>query len=322
MSEPFDLITMGRVGVDLYPEQIGVTLADVRSFAKSLGGSATNVAVAAARLGNRCALITKVGDDPFGPYVRRALREFGVDDGFVGTHATLRTPVVFCEVHPPDHFPLLFYREPRAPDITLAAEELDLDAIRAARVFWTTGTGLSDEPSRSATLRALQAREGAAAGAITVHDLDHRPVFWPDESEATTYAREALRHATVAVGNREEVAVAVGTRDPHEASAALLELGVEIAIVKQGPAGVLARMADRLVEVPPVTHLGVVNGLGAGDAFGGALVHGLLHGYDLERTLRLANAAGAYVASKPACADDMPTLADLAPLVAEEGVSA
>jgi 5-dehydro-2-deoxygluconokinase len=318
MSEPFDLITMGRVGVDLYPEQIGVGLADVRSFAKSLGGSATNVAVAAARLGNRTAVITKVGDDPFGPYIRRTLREFGVDDGFVGTDPSLRTPVVFCEIHPPDDFPLLFYREPKAPDMTLSAGELDLDAIRAARVFWTTGTGLSAEPSRSATLAALAARHGG----ITIHDLDHRPMFWADEGEATEYAREALRHVTVAVGNRDEVAVAVGTRDPHEASAALLELGVQVAIVKQGPAGVLARTADRLVEVPPVTHLGVVNGLGAGDAFGGALVHGLLHGYDLERTLRLANAAGAFVASKLACADDMPTLAQLEPLADQQGVSA
>jgi 5-dehydro-2-deoxygluconokinase len=181
-------------------------------------------------------------------------------------------------------------------------------------VFWTTGTGLSAEPSRSATLAALEAREHG----ITVHDLDHRPMFWTDEREATEYAREALRHATVAVGNRDEVAVAVGTRDPREASAALLELGVQVAIVKQGPAGVLARSADTLIEVPPVTHLGVVNGLGAGDAFGGALVHGLLHDYGLERTLRLANAAGAYVASKLACADDMPTLQDLEPLITEE----
>jgi 5-dehydro-2-deoxygluconokinase len=318
MSERFDLITMGRVGVDLYPEQIGVSLADVRTFAKSLGGSATNVAVAAARLGNRSAVITKVGDDPFGPYIRRTLRAFGVDDRFVGTDPTLRTPVVFCEIHPPDDFPLLFYREPSAPDMMLSAADLDLDAIRAARVFWTTGTGLSAEPSRSATLAALEARDGAADGAITVHDLDHRPMFWADEREATEYAREALRHATVAVGNRDEVAVAVGTRDPLEASAALLELGVETAIVKRGPAGVLARTADRVVEVPPLTHLGVVNGLGAGDAFGGALVHGLLHGDDLERTLRLANAAGAYVASKLACADDMPTLDDLEPLIARE----
>jgi 5-dehydro-2-deoxygluconokinase len=303
-----DLITMGRVGVDLYPEQIGVSLADVRTFAKSLGGSATNVAVAASRLGARAAVITKVGDDPFGPYVRSALRGFGVDDRWVGTHPTLRTPVVFCEIHPPDDFPLLFYREPTAPDMTIEPGELDFDAIKAAKVFWTTGTGLSAEPSREATLAALQAR----GGGITVHDLDHRPMFWTDESEAGRWAREALRHATVAVGNRDEVAVAVGTRDPYEASAALLELGVKIAIVKRGPAGVLARTPEELVEVEPVP-VEVVCGLGAGDAFGGALVHGLLHGWGLERTIRLANAAGAFVAARLACADAMPTLSDIEP---------
>src|ERR671929_1020645 len=170
----FDVITMGRVGVDLYPEQTGVALPDVRTFGKSLGGSATNVAVAAARLGASAAVVTKVGDDPFGPYVRRALEGFGVDTRFVGTHPTLRTPVVFCEIFPPDDFPLLFYREPTAPDITLTVDELDLDAIRAARVFWTTGTGLSAEPSRNATLTALAARDAAGPGVTTVHDLDHR----------------------------------------------------------------------------------------------------------------------------------------------------
>jgi 5-dehydro-2-deoxygluconokinase len=317
MSDRYDVITMGRVGVDLYPEQIGVGLADVRTFAKFLGGSATNVAVAAARLGARAAVITKVGDDPFGPYVRRALEGFGVDPRWVGTHPTLRTPIVFCEIHPPDDFPLLFYREPTAPDMTIEAGELDLDEIRAARVFWTTGTGLSAEPSRTATLTALQVRDEAGAGAITIHDLDHRPMFWSDESQAGTYAREALRHATVAVGNRDEVAVAVGTRDPHEASAALLELGVELAIVKQGPDGVLARTAEGVVEVPPI-RLEVVNGLGAGDAFGGALVHALLAGWEVGRAIRLANAAGAYVASQLACADAMPTMETLAPLVGEE----
>jgi 5-dehydro-2-deoxygluconokinase len=305
---PFDLITMGRVSVDLYPEQIGVHLADVRTFQKSLGGSATNVSVAAARLGVRAAVITKVGDDPFGPYVRDALRGFGVDPLWVGTHPTLRTPIVFCEIFPPDDFPLLFYREPTAPDMTLAVDELDLDAIAAARVFWTTGTGLSAQPSRSATLAALEARDGR--GAITVHDLDHRPMFWADETEAGVWARKALEHATVAVGNRDEVAVAVGTRDPHEASAALLDLGVQVAIVKQGPAGVLVRTAGGVVEVPPV-EVDVVNGLGAGDAFGGALVYGLVQGWEPARAVRLANAAGAYVASKLACADDMPTLEQL-----------
>jgi 5-dehydro-2-deoxygluconokinase len=302
----YDLITMGRVGVDLYPEQIGVPLAEVRTFAKSLGGSATNVAVAAARLGARAAVITKVGDDPFGPYVRSALRGFGVDDAYVGTHPTLRTPVVFCEIFPPDDFPLLFYREPQAPDMTIATYELDLESIRAARVFWTTGTGLSAEPSRAATLTALAERSRG----VTVHDLDHRPMFWANESEAGRWARAALAHATVAVGNRDEAAVATGARDPEQAAEALLELGVELAIVKRGPDGVLARTREERVAVPPVP-VEVVNGLGAGDAFGGALVHGLLHDWPLERTIRLANAAGAFVAGRLACADAMPTLRDL-----------
>jgi 5-dehydro-2-deoxygluconokinase len=137
-------------------------------------------------------------------------------------------------------------------------------------------------------------------------------MFWSDESEAGRWARQALGYATVAVGNRDEVAVAVGTRDPYEASAALLELGVDIAIVKRGPEGVLARTRDELVEVEPVP-VDVVCGLGAGDAFGGALVHGLLQKWGLERTIRLANAAGAHVAARLACADAMPTLSDLDP---------
>jgi 5-dehydro-2-deoxygluconokinase len=307
-DDRYDLITMGRVGVDLYPEQIGVPLAEVRTFAKSLGGSPTNVAVAAARLGARAAVITKVGDDPFGPYVRAALREFGVDDAFVGTHPTLRTPVVFCEIFPPDDFPLLFYREPQAPDMTVAPDELDVRAIRAARVFWTTGTGLSDEPSRAATLAALEIRSEARQ--VTVHDLDHRPMFWRGDDDAGQWARAALAHATVAVGNRDEVAVAVGTRDPDEAAEALLELGVHLAIVKRGPDGVLARTREERIEVPPVP-VEVVCGLGAGDAFGGALVHGLLEGWPLERTIRVANAAGAHVAGRLACADAMPTPAEL-----------
>ncbi|MBX5469226.1 MAG: 5-dehydro-2-deoxygluconokinase [Thermoleophilaceae bacterium] len=303
----FDVITTGRVGVDLYPQQSGVSLAEVESFAKYLGGSATNVAVQAALLGSRSAVVTKVGDDPFGPFVRGALERFGVDPRWVGTDPTLRTPIVFCEIHPPDHFPLLFYREPKAPDMNLTPEDFDLDSVREAKVFWTTGTGLSDEPSRSTVLQMLEER---GRSGVTIHDLDHRPMFWRDESEATRWAREALRHVTVAVGNRDEVEVAVGTRDPDRAAEALLDLGVELAIVKKGPEGVLARTADERVELPPI-RLEVVNGLGAGDAFGGTLAHGLAHGWDLERTIRAANAAGAISASRLACADDFPTLPEI-----------
>jgi 5-dehydro-2-deoxygluconokinase len=303
MESP-EVITMGRVGVDLYPEQIGATLAEVRTFAKSLGGSATNVAVAAARLGRRAAVITKVGHDGFGDYVRRALAGFGVDTRWVGTDPTLRTPIVFCEVHPPDRFPLLFYREPKAPDMTLSKAELDLDAIAEAPLFWTTGTGLSDEPSRTATLAALDARKGRE---ITVHDLDHRPGFWRSGDDARRWAREALRRATVVVGNTDEVEMATGLRDPRAAAAALLDMGPRLAIVKRGADGAYARTARDEVSAPAV-EVPVLNGLGAGDAFGGALCHGLLAGWPLARTLALANAAGAIVASRLACADAMPTL--------------
>lgn len=297
-----EIITMGRVSVDLYPEQIGVLLAEVKTFAKSLGGSATNVAVAAARLGHRSAVITKVGDDGFGQYIRTALEGFGVDARYVGTDPDLRTPLAFCEIHPPDDFPLLFYREPKAPDSNIGAEDLDLGEISSAPLFWITGTGLSEEPSRSTTLGALEARSEG----ITVVDLDYRPMLWNSREETERWYREALKHATVAVGNQEEVEVAVGTGDPREASAALLDLGLELAIVKRGPEGVLARTAEVLVEAPSI-EVDVVNGLGAGDAFGGALCHALLLGWDPERTIRFANAAGAIVASRLACADDMPT---------------
>jgi 5-dehydro-2-deoxygluconokinase len=305
-----EVLTAGRVSVDLYPEQVGVPLADVRTFRKMLGGSPTNVAVAAARLGRGSAVATMVGDDPFGGYVRNALRGFGVDDSLVGTHPTLRTPLAFCEIHPPDHFPLLFYREPKAPDLEL---ELDPADAQSATLFWTTGTGLSQEPSRSRTLVALQGRKRRR---WTVHDLDYRAIFWERPEQAGRWNREALAHATVAVGNAEEVAVALGKElEPAEAAAALLDLGVETAIVKLGERGVLGATREEQVLVPPV-EVDVVNGLGAGDAFGGALCHGLLSEWPLERTLRFANAAGALVAGRLGCADDMPTADEVEALCA------
>ncbi|MFG2552971.1 5-dehydro-2-deoxygluconokinase [Streptomyces sp. NPDC048581] len=300
----YDLITMGRIGVDLYPLQTGVPLPQVTSFGKFLGGSATNVAVAAARLGRQTAVITRTGDDPFGTYLHEALQGFGVDDRWVTPVPGLATPVTFCEVFPPDDFPLYFYRRPKAPDLEIDAHELDLDAIRDARIFWITGTGLSEEPSRTATLAALAHR--AKAG-ITVFDLDWRPIFWQDPAEARPFYAEALRHTTVAVGNLDEVEVATGVREPQAAAQALLDAGVKIAVVKQGPKGVLAvNSKGDQAEVPPLP-VNVLNGLGAGDAFGGSLCHGLLEGWDLEKIMRHANAAGAIVASRLECSSAMPT---------------
>jgi len=312
-SSPYDLIAMGRVGVDLYPEQSGVPLADVRTFAKSLGGSPTNVAVGAARYGHRTAVITKVGADGFGDYVRSALRGFGVDDRFVGTDAELRTPIVFCELLPPESPTIVFYRQPTAPDMRVSADELDLDAVRDARIFWTTGTGLSAEPSRAATVAALEAR---GRRGITVHDLDHRPEFWASPDEARDQQRRALALASVAVGNVEECAVAVGEGAPEVLADRLRELGVDLAIVKLGGDGVLAMWDGGAERFPPV-RVKVLNGLGAGDAFGAAVCHGMLQGWDVPKTIRFANAAGAHVAARLACADAMPSVAEVEALLVD-----
>jgi 5-dehydro-2-deoxygluconokinase len=293
-----EVLTMGRVSVDLYPEQIGVALADVRTFRKHDGGSPTNVAVAAARLGRQAAVVTKVGEDGFGDYVRGALDRFGVDTSFVGTEPELRTPLAFCEIHPPDNFPLLFYRQPTAPDLQLRPEDLAAAPVADVPLFWVTGTGLAEEPSRSTTLAALRLRDRRAH---TVFDLDFRPMLWRED--ATPSFREAASLATVLVGNREEWAV---LGDPPA--------GVDVVIEKLGAEGVRGSRGDESVVVPPVP-VEILNGLGAGDAFGGALCHGLLSGWELERILRFANAAGALVASRLGCADDMPTVDEVEQLL-------
>ena len=316
MGDTYEVVCIGRVGVDIYPTQIGVPLEDVTSFGKFLGGSATNVSVAVARYGHRSAIITKTGNDPFGRFVRAKLTALGVSTDFVGTDPWLPTPVTFCEIFPPDDFPLYFYRYPQAPDLRIQVTDLPLREIAEAGVYWATLTGLSAEPSRQAHLAAWRVRDRKP---LTILDLDYRPMFWKTEAEASRHAEIALSHCTVAIGNREECRIAVGETEPRRAAKALLERGIELAVVKQGPKGVLAMTAHEEVEVPPVP-VKVVNGLGAGDSFGGAVCHGLLNGWDLLRTLRYANAAGALVASRLECSTAMPTEAEVEALLQERGV--
>ncbi|CAN7262383.1 5-dehydro-2-deoxygluconokinase [Knoellia sp. LjRoot47] len=301
----YDLVAMGRTGVDIYPLQHGVGLEEVSTFQKFLGGSATNVAVAAARHGRRVSLVTKVGQDPFGRYVRLEAERLGVDPAHISAveGEGPPTPVTFCEVFPPDDFPLWFYRYPTAPDLLLTEGDLPVDAVREASVFWSTVTGLSQEPSRATHFAAWGHRERARH---TVLDLDYRPMFWADPAEASEQVGRALEHVTIAIGNREECEVAVGETDPNRAADALLDRGLELAVVKQGPRGVLAATRDERVEVAPFP-VEVVNGLGAGDAFGGAFVHGLLSGWDLRRIVEFANVAGAIVAGRLECSTAMPT---------------
>ena len=310
----YDLIAIGRTSVDIYPLQYGVGLEDVQTFQKFLGGSATNVSIAAARHGLTSAIITRTGNDPFGKYIHKELKRLGVDDRYVTSVPDLLTPVVFCEIFPPDNFPLYFYRKPKAPDLVINTDELDLEAISTAKIYWSTLTGLSEEPSRSAHYTAWKAR---GKKKHTVLDLDYRPMFWQNPAQATEQIAQALPYVTVAVGNKEECEVAVGETIPERAADALLDRGVELAIVKQGPKGVMAKTRDEMVEVAP-HQVEVLNGLGAGDGFGGALCYGLLNGLSLEEMLRFANIAGAIVATRLECSTAMPTTSEVNAIIKEK----
>jgi 5-dehydro-2-deoxygluconokinase len=312
MTLELDVLTVGRIGVDLYAEEPSAGFVEARRFQKSVGGSPTNVAVAAARLGRRAAVFTKVGDDALGEYVRYALAEqFGVDTRFVGTDPTWQTPIVLAVMNPPEDPQFVFYREPRAPDSTILPDEVDLDVVRTVPVLWVSAGALAVEPSRNTTRALLSVR---ARRPHTILDLDYRPSFWPSEEEARWEIGANMDAVTVAVGNRAECQIAVGTSDADAAADVLLGRGVEIAVVKLGADGVLVATSDERTLVPPV-QVEVVSGLGAGDAFGGALCHGLLAGWTPAEAVEFANAAGAVVASRLLCADAMPTEAEVRELM-------
>ena len=303
-----DLLAIGRVSVDLFAEQTGVSMSDVTTFRKSIGGTATNVAVATARYGHRAALATRVGDDQFGRYVAHALEHtFGVDPRFVATHPTLKTPLAFAELDPPEDPTIIFYREPAAPDMEIeVTPELEA-AVDDATIFWVPASRFAFAKSR-ATVTALLERRGRRAH--TVLDLDWRPMFWDSEAEAREAISPMLDHVSIAIGNRKECEIAVGVSDPDAAADALLERGVDVAVVKLGGDGVMVATADIRERLAPYP-VPVVCGLGAGDAFGGAFCHGLLEGWSLPDVVRYGNAAGAIVAGRMMCADDMPTIAEV-----------
>ncbi|HEX3690271.1 MAG TPA: 5-dehydro-2-deoxygluconokinase [Solirubrobacteraceae bacterium] len=306
-----ELLTVGRISIDLYCGQLGAGWNAAQTFAKAVGGSPTNVAIAAARLGRRAALYTKVGADPFGEVAVRELRDFGVDTAFVGVEPDGVTPLAFAVLDPPEDPQLHFRRQAPVPDFQLRPGEVPASVSTGVGVLWISGGALAQEPCRSTVQEMLAARKRATP---TILDLDYRPSFWRSREEASEMIGAAVNHATIAVGNREECAVAVGTANPREAAARLLERGVELAIVKLGGDGVLLADAggERTVAPAPIE---VLCGLGAGDAFGGALCHGLLSGWAPERAVAFANAAGGIVASRLLCSAAMPYEAEVLKLV-------
>jgi 5-dehydro-2-deoxygluconokinase len=298
-----ELLTMGRISIDLYCDQLGAGWREAESFMKAVGGSPTNVAIAAARLGHKAAVYTKVGDDPFGEVALQELREFGVDTRYAAVHPGAITPLAFAVLDPPEDPQLLFRREPPVPDFQLHPDEVDRATVESVPVLWVSAGALSQESSAS-TVEAMLRTRGRKDH--TILDLDYRPAFWSSRDRASAHIGAAVAHCTVAVGNREECAVAVGTEDPHEAAHRLLECGVRLAIVKLGGDGVLVASAGGEERLLPPPAIDVLCGLGAGDAFGGALCHGLLSGWSDERSAAFANVAGAIVASRLLCSQAMP----------------
>ncbi len=303
MSGIPDILTVGRISVDLYAQEIGASFLDPQTFTKSVGGSPTNVAIAAARLGHHAAVATKVGSEKLGDYVRQQLRDWGVDTSYVGTGDGL-TPVVLAALDPPEDPQIIFYRGAAAPDTQIAAGDVPVDVIRDVPVLWISFGALAQGSTAATCEQWLDQRDRRSD---VVLDLDYRPSMWPDPARAHEVALAAVRRSTVVVGNRAECEVAVGETDPDRAADALLAEGVRLAIVKRGGDGVLLATAEDRWTVPPVP-VEVVCGLGAGDAFGGALIHGLLSGWTVPEIGMFANAAGAYVATQLTCGDAMPTL--------------
>lgn len=311
MTDCVEAFVLGRVCADLYPLQLATPLEEVKTFERFVGGFAGNVATGLARLGVRVAILSAVGDDGHGRFVRNFLASEGVDVRWLLVHPKLRTALAFCEAWPPDRFPITFYRTPTCPDWELRPEDLPLDEVAAAPLFYAGGTGLAVEPSRSATLAALKRRASvarranSAGGRATVLDLDWRPILWDDAAGYGPQARRAAAFADILLGSDSEFAAA--GIDPATACATL---GVRLVVVKHGPAGATVVDGVGAHRVPGIP-VPIVNGLGAGDAFAAAFGAGLLAGLSPGAAAERASAAGAIVASRLSCSTAMPRATEI-----------
>jgi 5-dehydro-2-deoxygluconokinase len=340
----FDLISMGRACLDLYANEVGVPFDEVQNFAAYVGGCPANVAVGARRLGLDVAMLSAVGDDPVGDFVLRFLAQEGIGTDWVARKAGVRTGAAALAIEPPDKFPLIYYRD-RPADIELDIDDalavpFGTDSGPAAKVLLISGTGLSKEPSRSATM--LAAELARAAGATTMLDLDLRSDQWHDPRAFGVCMRAALPLIDVVIGTEDEIK-AVTMSDVSQMSVSdsqvsnagirgdldaaierVLAGGPDVLVVKRGARG--ASFVERapgatppaLVDVPgyPVE---IYNTLGAGDAFAGGFIYGWVRGWGLYKAARLGNAAGAIVVTRHACANSMPTMEEVVEFVGARG---
>jgi 5-dehydro-2-deoxygluconokinase len=318
----FDLITMGRSSIDLYALEVGRPFEEIESFAAYVGGSPTNIAVAARRLGLRVALLTGVGDDKVGSFIVRFLRDEGVDTSYVASRPGARSSAVLLGIEPPDRFPLVFYRD-NAADMQITIDDVLATPLAEARALEISGTGLSREPSRSATF--LAAERARAAGTTVFLDLDFRADQWHDPRAYGVNVRSIMGLVDVAMGTEEEINAAMLT-DPDQLrvidqqvsapeiggdveanieSLLALPAGPPVLVVKRGAAGATVHQRGAQPIRAPGFPVEVHNVLGAGDAFAGGLIYGRLQGWDWYRSARMGNACGAIVVTRHGCANFM-----------------
>jgi len=326
-GRPIDLACLGRVAVDLYAQQFGSRLEDARSFQMYLGGSSGNVAFGVARLGLRTAMISRVGNEQMGRFLRETLQREGCDTTLLQTDPERLTALVLLGLKDRDTFPLLFVRE-NCADMALRADEIREDFIAGCRALSLTGTHLSTPTTREAALTAL----GYAKkhGTVRILDIDYRPVLWGltargagenryvADERVTQQLQQVLGEFDLLVGTEEEFLIAGGV--PHDLMASLHAVrtaSAAVLVVKRGALGCCVIEGDipATIEAAPTfrgERVEVLNVLGAGDAFLSGLLSGLLRGQDWAESTRIANACGAIVVSRHACSAAMPTPAELA----------
>jgi 5-dehydro-2-deoxygluconokinase len=316
-SRTYDVLAMGRSSIDLYAHEIGRPIADVKSFDAYVGGCPTNVSVGTRRLGLRSVLLTAVGDDQVGEFVTAFLAREQVDTRFIPRKRGRRTSAVVLTIQPPDTFPLTFYRD-NCADRALTTDDVARAPIGDSRVVFLTGTGLSHEPGRGATLAAAAAARDS--GVPVVVDLDYRADQWESAAVFAGQLQELLEVATIAVGTEDELVAASGSPDVADGAAKLFDRGINALVLKRGARGSTVFRADRqpAADVVPFP-VEVLNVLGAGDAFASGFLYGYLQGWPLERAARMGNACGAIVVTRHGCANFMPTLDEVTAFVACRG---
>ena len=333
-AEPpaYDLLAMGRSSIDLYSNDVGAPFVEITSFGAYVGGGPTNVSVGTRRLGLRPALLTAVGEDLVGDFILHFLQREGVETRFIPRKAGRRTSAVLLGIEPPDRFPLVYYRD-NCADVELSIDDVLAAPVAESRTLLISGTGLSKEPSRSATLFAAEVAR--TSGTTVFLDLDFRPDQWHDPRAFGVVVRQALSLVDVALGTEEEIKAAAGeTRvtvthsqvsnyqivgDTDAAIERLLAGGVQVLVVKRGVRGATVHTAGGSAQEAGPFPVEVLNVLGAGDAFASGLIYGYVQGWDWQRAARMGNATGAIVVTRPACANSMPTLAEVESFVGERG---